>query len=287
MSERCGYPGCGELWQNRVHHDSRLNAYHPARLSATPSEDGPAAVAAVVTEADTVPPQPTPPTERVEHTPECGGRLVCCSCHLFHPTPPTDEALRALVEEFDEAAREAHALACGYPGSAPELRFCTTPRCQKRRREVARLALVLAAAHPAPEPVTDEALRALETVKASLQREVDAQRATDNAPYYANGVVYALIVIDKYLTPAIIAAARPAPVIRPEGTGDAGLDVEVGKFRAALIADLRRFDYDHKRCTCGPRVSERHEPAADSMERRIVALERKVSALIKLLEAAK
>lgn len=45
--------------------------------------------------------------------------------------------------------------------------------------------------------------------------------------------------------------------------------------------------YDHKRCTCGPRVSERHEPAADSMERRIVALERKVSALIKLLEAAK
>lgn len=73
-----------------------------------------------------------------------------CTAHIPQPTQPTDEALRALVEEFDEAAREAHALACGYPGSAPELRFCTTPRCQKRRREVARLALVLAAAPPAP-----------------------------------------------------------------------------------------------------------------------------------------
>ena len=80
-------------------------------------------------------PQPAPP---LHGSPEPGS------------TPVTDEALRALVEEFDEAAREAHALACGYPGSAPELRFCTTPRCQKRRREVARLALVLAAAHPAP-----------------------------------------------------------------------------------------------------------------------------------------
>lgn len=46
--------------------------------------------------------------------------------------------------------------------------------------------------------------------------------------------------------------------------------------------------YDHKRCTCGPRLAT-HEPAVmhtDPMERRIVALERKVSALIKLLEGA-
>lgn len=42
--------------------------------------------------------------------------------------------------------------------------------------------------------------------------------------------------------------------------------------------------YDHKRCTCGPRSAGRvAEPVP--LEHRIVALERKVSALIKLLEA--
>jgi hypothetical protein len=53
--------------------------------------------------------KPTPPaTEERAHLPECGGRQVCCSCHLFHPTPPatgpvtvgtmTDEEGRAFIE---------------------------------------------------------------------------------------------------------------------------------------------------------------------------------------------